>query len=136
MIIKPNEKLKYAAAVSVGLTFTVVMTFLGQIYGYRMMFSGSSLWFHGLIPLLAMTEFIFCNKTPMSSKDNFWAVVPMLAYGIVYVGNIFINGIKGNDWYGFIRWGYGVGAVIFMVILGITYLIGFLLRKLNKTVKR
>ncbi len=132
LIIKGNEKVKYVAAVSVALTFTVVMVFLGPIFGYPLMFRGSSLCFHGLIPLLSMAEFIFCNKKPMNSKDNLWAVMPMLVYGIGYVGNILINGIPRNDWYGFMRWGYGVGSIIFIVILGVTYLIGLLLRKLNQ----
>ena len=58
----------------------------------------------------------------------------MVIYGIGYVGNILVHGIKGNDWYGVLRWGYGIGAIIFAVIVFITWLIGLLLRKLNQKV--
>ena len=133
-IRKGNELLKYIAAVSVGLTFTVVMIFLGPIFGYALMFYGASLWFHLLIPLMAMAEFVICNRKKMTVKDNLLTVFPMLVYGISYLGNIIINGIPGNDWYGFLRWGYVVGAVILVIIVIITFLIGFILKKLNEKV--
>ena len=59
-ILTGNEKLKYVGAVSVGLTFTVVMVFLGPLFGYLMMFTGPSLWMHGIVPLAAMAEMIIC----------------------------------------------------------------------------
>ena len=133
-LLKGNEIIKYVAAVSVGLTFMVVMAFLGPIFGYAMMFTGPSLWFHLLIPLAAMAELIVFNRKKLTAKDNLWTVFPMLVYGISYLGNIIINGIRGNDWYGFLRWGYPVGAVVLVIIVLITYLIGLLLRKLNEKV--
>jgi len=44
-------------------------------------------------------------------------MIPTAVYGFLYTGNIIING-KGewpdsNDFYGFLNWGYGFGAVIF-----------------------
>lgn len=128
---KGNELIKYAAAVSVGVTFTVVMIFLGPVFGYAMMFSGPSLWFHGLIPLMAMAEFVVFNESEMSARDNMKACVPLLIYGIGYIGNILMNGVLSNDWYGFMRWGYFIGSIVFLIILAIAYLIGLLLRKLN-----
>ena len=133
-VINGNELIKYVGAVSVGLTFTVVMVFLGPLFGYRMMFYGASLWFHALIPLMAMAEFVMCNSREMTSRDNLYAVFPMLVYGIGYVGNIIIRGIPHNDWYGFMSWGYPVGTVIFALIVAVTYLIGLLLRKINEKV--
>lgn len=133
-ILKKDEKLKYIAAVSVGLTFTVVMAFLGPLFGYPMMFRGPSLWMHGIVPLAAMAEFIICNRDKITVRDNLWAVFPMLIYGICYLGNIIINGIPGNDWYGFMLWGYPGGAAALVIIVFVTYLIGLVLRKLNEKV--
>ena len=82
----------------------------------------------------AMAELIVFNRKKLTAKDNLWTVFPMLVYGISYLGNIIINGIRGNDWYGFLRWGYPVGAVVLVIIVLITYLIGLLLRKLNEKV--
>lgn len=135
---RPSRKvkvLKYVAAVSVGLTFVVVMVFLGPLFGYPFMFAGPNFWLHLFVPLLAMTEFVFLNETGMKYKDNLWAVVPMLVYGIFYMGNNIINGIgqwpHTNDWYSFLAWGYPIGFGIFVIIVLMTYGIGLVLRKLN-----
>ena len=137
---KTAAVLKYAAAVSVGLTFLVVLVFLGPRFGFAGMYGGYNLWMHLLVPLMAMGEFIFLNDTPMTLSDNAWAVAPMLLYGVYYVGNAAVNGIgKGwgtNDWYGFLTWGWGWGAFIFAAIAGITFLLGLLLRKANALVLR
>ena len=133
-IINGNEKLKYVGAVSVGLTFTVVVVFLGPLFGYLMMFTGPSLWMHGIVPLAAMAECIIFNRERLTVRDNLLAVLPMLVYGIFYLGNIIINGIPGNDWYGFMLWGYPVGAAALVIIVCVTYLIGLVLRKLNEKV--
>ena len=53
-------------------------------------------------------------------------------YAVYYVLNMVINGIgewpATNDWYGFLNWGIGPGAVITAAAFGITYLIGLVLR--------
>ena len=41
-----GERLKFVATVAVSITFLVVMTFLGPLYGYPFMFEGANLWFH------------------------------------------------------------------------------------------
>ena len=133
-ILTGNEKLKYVGAVSVGLTFTVVMVFLGPLFGYLMMFTGPSLWMHGIVPLAAMAEMIMFNREAMTVRDNLRAVFPMFIYGIFYLGNIIINGIPGNDWYGFMLWGYPGGAAALVIIICVTYGIGLVLRKLNEKV--
>ena len=130
------ERLKYVAAAAVGLTFTVVMVFLGPLYGYPMMFAGANLFFHLLIPLAAMAEIVLLADTRFTRRDNNLTMIPPLIYGIVYLGNNIINGIgewpDTNDWYSFLAWGYPVGIVIFSVICAVTWLLGFVMRKLQK----
>lgn len=130
------EKLKYVAAAAVGLTFTVVMVFLGPLYGYPMMFTGANLFFHLIIPLAAMAEIVFLTDTEFTRRDNKLTVIPPLIYGAVYLANNIINGIgewpDTNDWYSFLAWGYPVGIVIFAVICAVTWLLGFVMRKLQK----
>ncbi|MBQ4019085.1 MAG: hypothetical protein II606_00175, partial [Erysipelotrichaceae bacterium] len=55
-LINGNEKIKYIAAVSVSMTFIVVMVFLGPLFGYAAMFYGVSFWLHGVVPLCAIFE--------------------------------------------------------------------------------
>lgn len=130
------ERFKYVAAASVGLTFTTVMVFLGPLYGYAAMFRGANLFFHLITPLVAMAEIVFLSDHRFTRRDNMLAVIPPVVYGFVYIGNILINGIgewpHTNDWYLFLTWGYPVGAVIFAVIGLVTWLIGLLMRKLQR----
>ncbi len=134
-ITRNIKVLKYVAAVSVGLTFLVVLVFLGPLFGYVFMFTGVSFWLHLIVPVLAMTEFILSNDVEMKRRDNMIAVIPMFLYGIFYLGNILINGIgewpDSNDWYAFMSWGYPIGFAIFFIIIFVTYLIGLTLRKTN-----
>ena len=127
------ERLKYIAAAAVGLTFTVVMVFLGPLYGYPMMFAGPNLFLHLLVPLTAIAEVIFLSDAVYTARDNALAVIPTLLYGAVYLLNNYINGTgewpDTNDWYSFLRWGYPVGIAIFLIACVITWLIGLLMRK-------
>ena len=137
-ILTGNEKLKYVGAVSVGLTFTVVMVFLGPLFGYAAMFYGVSFWLHGVVPLCAIFEFLFCNRTKFSQKDSFLAVLPMMIYGLFYVGNILINGVgewpHSNDWYGFMSWGYPIGFAIYFFISFATWAFAVFLKKANEAI--
>lgn len=132
---KAVEIVKYAAGVCVGLTFVTVMVFLGPLYGYPFMFMGANLFFHLLIPVAAMLEFVLMNTAPMTLRHNLAATLPTLLYGTVYLINILLNGVgeypDTNDWYGFVNWGLPVGIVIFAVISAAAFVIGLALRLLN-----
>ena len=135
-IFTGNDRLKYAGSTSVILTFTVVMTFLGPIFGYPFMFRGVNFWFHLLIPLLAALEFVVFNKESCSRKDSCLATLPMFIYGIVYVVNILINGLDGNDWYYFMAWGYPMGFAIFFIILFVTWLLAIILKTIRNRIQK
>ena len=133
--LRRAETLKFVAAAAVGLTFTVVMVFLGPLYGYPMMFTGANFFFHLIIPLVAAAEIIFLSDAAYTARDNLLAVIPTLIYGSIYLLNNYINGIgewpDTNDWYSFLRWGYPVGIAIFAIACVITWLIGLMMRKCN-----
>ncbi len=127
------ETFKFVACAAVMVTFCVVALFLGPLYGFRFMYTGSNLWFHLLVPLAALFEAVFLADVRYTRKDNLLAMLPALVYGTFYLINIGING-KGewpdtNDWYGFLNWGLPVGLLIFAGIALISWLLGFALRK-------
>lgn len=130
------ERLKYIAAAAVGLTFATVMFFLGPIYGYASMFSGVNLPLHLIIPLIAILEIIFLSDAAYTRRDNLLAIIPPLLYGLGYLVNILINGMgewpDTNDWYFFFYWGYPIGVLIYAALLTATWLIGLLMRKLQR----
>lgn len=125
------QVLKLVSASAVGVTFMVVIGFLGPLYGFGTMYKGSNFYFHMLVPLMAMAEYVIFNEKRMSVKDNLFCIIPPLVYGTVYVINTLINGIKGNDIYGFLRWGYPAGMLIFAVICLVAFIIGAVLRMIN-----
>ena len=122
---------KLMSAAAVGVTFTVVIGFLGPLYGFDTMYVGSNFFLHLVVPVMAMAEFIIFNEKKMSAKDNLFVMLPPLVYGTVYVINTFINGIEGNDIYGFLIWGYAIGILIFAGICLAAFIIGLILRLVN-----
>ena len=133
------ERLKYIAAASVGLTCATVLFFLGPIYGYPAMFEGFNLPLHLINPVVAILEIIFLSDVKYTRRDNLLVIIPPFLYGLGYIANILINGIgqwpDTNDWYFFFHWGYPVGALIYVVLLTVTWLIGLLIRKLQRAGK-
>ncbi len=121
------QRLKFAGAVAVMLTFLVVVTFLGPLYTYKAMFKGGNLHLHLTVPLLSFLDVCFLDdRMDLDIKSTFLAVIPPAVYGIAYRANIFING-RGewpdtNDWYSFAMWGKGVMMVILVVLALITWL--------------
>ena len=118
--------LKYSAAVSVCLTFCVVMVFLGPRMGYKLLFTEEQLFLHAVGPLLAVFSFLSSPFIPqMKSSATFISVIPTLLYGIVYAANILKNGIgdgeKTNDWYGFAVGGVKSIPIVFAIILTVTW---------------
>lgn len=133
--------LKYLAAVSVFVTFTVVILFLGPLYGYGRMYYGSNLFFHLIIPLLAILEMIFLAEEDISFRESFLGMIPTLLYGVGYLVNCLMNGIGTwetvrNDWYGFLEWGYPIGILIFAVICLIAWGLGLALRAFQKSARK
>ncbi|MBR6257928.1 MAG: hypothetical protein IKR23_11160 [Lachnospiraceae bacterium] len=122
---------KLMSAAAVGVTFTVVIGFLGPLYGFGTMYVGSNFFLHLVVPVMAMAEFIIFNERKMSVKDNLFVILPPLVYGTVYVINTLINGVKGNDIYGFLIWGYPIGILIFIVICFAAFMIGLVLLFIN-----
>ena len=124
--------LKFVACVEITVTFATVIFFLTPIWGFLDMMSGANLFLHLIIPLTAIAEFIIFECVRPTIRENLFTVVPVLVYGAGYVLNVLINGIgeypETNDWYGFLHWGWGFGAIILSLICGIAFFAGLLLR--------
>ena len=118
---KDTEKirvLKLAAVVGVAITFAVVAFMFGPLYGFLQFYKRGNLYFHLLLPVTAMIEFIAVKRRKMPFRYTVFAAIPTLLYAIGYLLNILINGLGGpwpdtNDFYGFLNWGWPVGIVIF-----------------------
>ncbi len=130
-------RLSYAGTAAVGVTLMVVLLFLGPLYGYLAMLKGANLWFHLLIPLLAILDHILLEPGERPSfRDTFLCLVPVALYGAVYVGNLLVNGVgewpDTNDWYLFTIWGTSVAVCIAAGILLLAWGIALALRALGR----
>ena len=93
--------LKYMGAVSVTLTFLVVLLFLwpslGTIQG---LWDGPELFLHFVTPLLAVVSFLFYEKKGLSAWIIPLGLVPVLLYGWLYLDRV-ILARTWRDMYGF-----------------------------------
>ena len=142
---------KLMSTTAIGLTFLMIAAFFGPLYGHSNLYKGSNLWFHLIIPIIAMIEFcIFTrnhadtlsdeakNESGNNSKRiipfhyTFFSAIPALLYGALYLTNLLINGVgewsDTNDWYGFVNWGLPVGIGIFAGVVLMSWGVACLLR--------
>lgn len=140
-----NKKLpilpKLMAASAVGLTFAIIAFFLAPMYPDLDMYQGGNRYFHLIVPLIAMVEFLFLEtKKKIPFKYAIWSAALALVYGMGYLINILVNGIgvwpETNDWYGFLNWGFPAGMVIFAVIVLMDFGAACLMRFLNHLVNK
>ncbi len=103
-----TDALRCAGVTGVMITFLVVLAFLGPVFGFSGMYTGANLYFHGIIPILAFLSFILTRSLRQFSPVRVAVgMLPMLAYGVYYAGNLLLNGLtapdgRSNDWYGFL----------------------------------
>ncbi len=112
------RRLKLYSAGTVAVTFSVVVLFLGPLFGFGNMYRGANLPFHLIVPLAAALEYVFSGGFGrMPFRKVLPSVIPTALYGTVYLGNLLVNGVEGNDFYFFAYWGIGTGVLIFAAIV-------------------
>lgn len=132
--------LKLMSATAVGLTFFVVLAYLGPISkgGIPSMLMNSNLFFHLIIPILSMASFVLLERTnKITLKNSLYGMLPTFIYEIYYLGNVFIHSENGvvspkYDWYWFVQNGVWTAVIVGPMMLLITYAITFILWRLNK----
>ena len=139
-ITKNMYRLNLMATTSVGLTFLVVFTYLGQISpgGIKSMLQNSNLFFHLIIPVLSIINFtIFEGTNKLKIKDTLYGIIPTVIYAALYVTNLLLHVENGTvspiyDWYWFVQNGIKYAIIVAPMIILISYIISLILWKLNK----
>ena len=129
--------LQYAGASAVGLTFLVVLCFLGPLFqlqgkGYFTMYSGEMFFFHLLNPVLCSVELVLLErKHVLTLRDNLTAVVPAFLYSLLYLMMVVILR-QWSDFYNFTFGGrYWVSPLTMLAIYLISFGIAFVQRRLH-----
>ena len=141
-ISKSMYILKLVGTSSVALTMLVTVFYLTptttSIYGILGMYHKSNFLYHLAIPILSILVFILYERTnKIKPKEIFWGLVPISIYSIYYVYETLThinNGViqKGYDWYGFFIFGVRSVIIVLPIILIISYIINYVLWKINK----
>ncbi len=130
--------LKFVSVVSVVLTALTVACFLApralmNQEGYFSLYASQNLFFHFIIPLLALINFIFFENEPsLKFRYTFFSLLPVIFYGLFYLFNYeykFVGIKKADssieyDWYGMIK---NDKTWFILLVVGILLLATFLL---------
>ena len=131
--------LKLISTAAVVLTFTVTLCYLVPTseYSWLFFYQNSNLFFHLIVPILGIITFIFFDYyQEIPYKYTFYSLLPMFLYSIYYSSNIFLHIKNGNilpkyDFYGFLRNGTNLIFIVVIIMILLTYTIGYTLWKFN-----
>ena len=128
----------HVGVTAVGLTFFIVVLFLAPGYGFDKMYDNANLFFHALVPIIAMLNYLFFLKeNKIKFLETIFAVIPPISYGIVYFIVVASQNGYGDlkiDFYGFGAKGPLIGAFNFLAVTIIAYTIGLILFFINNLV--
>ena len=125
----------HVGVTAVALTFIIVILFLAPGYGFDLMYQQANLFFHALVPIVAMINYMFFMKdAKIRFIQTLFAIVPCFLYGIVYFAVVVSNNAYGNidiDFYMFGKDGPLIGAFNFLLVMIIAYIFGLFLYFIN-----
>lgn len=120
---------------AVGLTFIIVLAFLAPGYGFEHMYQKANLFFHGIVPVIAMVNYMFLQKEcHFKFIQTLFALIPSVLYGAVYfivVASLNGYGDINIDFYWFGKDGPLMGAVNYLGIVTIAYITALTLYFIN-----
>ena len=128
--------LKFVGTASITLTFLTTLFFLTPQYGFYAMYNNNNLFFHLIVPLLAIISYVFFEKHDNSYKYAVFGIVPMFFYSIYYILNVIIHLKDGlmykYDFYGFVKGGIGSIVFVAVLILLVTFIFDIILYGINR----
>ncbi len=109
--------LKVMGTAAVTVTMLTVLFFLGRIYGYAVLFTGSDLFMHLITPLLAIISLGVFERRGIGLLASFIGVIPVALYAPLYLYNVVYapEEKRWEDFYGFNRDGKWPIAYVLML---------------------
>lgn len=116
--------IKYIATVGITLTILTVVFYLAPVVlgAYLPLFQGANLFFHLLIPIVAIVSFCFFEKcADISLPQVFLGLIPYGLYAVFYAVNALSHAEKGQvskeyDWYQFLAKGVSKAGIAMAVM--------------------
>ncbi|MBR1742395.1 MAG: hypothetical protein IJ733_11140 [Lachnospiraceae bacterium] len=131
------NRLRYAASVSLMLTFTVVVFVLGPMYGVVwypwLFFHGANFFYHLSCPLLSFISFVlFEGGEKPAVPDTLIAIIPTLLYAVVLIIFNVINAVHGPYPFLYVHEQPVYMSIIWgITIPGIAWALAFVIRSLK-----
>ena len=95
-------RLLFITTTALTLTFLVSLCILSPVKGFRLIFTGSRFFLHGLCPILAIAVFCFVLKDlRLSLASTFLSLVPVFIYAFIYYMLVAVMK-RWDDFYGFL----------------------------------
>ncbi len=109
--------LKVMGTAAVTVTMLTVLIFLGRLYGYKPLLSGSDLFMHLITPLLAIVSLCVFERRGIGFLASFIGVIPVALYAPLYLYNVVCapEEKRWEDFYGFNRDGKWPVAYALMI---------------------
>ena len=123
----------YMGVTAVALTFIISLCALAPVKGFRLIFSGSRFFLHGVCPVLAVIAFcFFMSEKKLGIKDHLLSLIPVFIYAVVYYIMVVVVGEEKGGWNDFYGFATRIPVWISMVaILPLTFLISAGIRGLH-----
>ena len=133
--------LKFVGTAAITLTFLTTALFLVPQYGLYAMYSNNNLFFHLIVPLLAIVSYVLFENHDSKYTHAIYGIVPMFLYCIYYTSMICLNLDNGGltykyDFYGFLRGNINNIFIVIPTIFLVSYMISIVLIFLNKKSKK
>ncbi len=90
----------YVTVTGVAITFFMAMTLITAVNGVQFaLLRGSNLWLHLICPVLSILLFLFLNDDHnIPLRYAFISLIPLLAYGTLYMVMVFAIGPENGGW--------------------------------------
>lgn len=120
----------YAGVTAVALTFLISLLVLAPVKGFRLIFTGSRFFLHGLCPVLAIIAFcFFMSEQRVRLKDTLFTLIPVFIYAVLYYVMVVVVGEHRGGWNDF--YGFATQLPVWIpavTIMPLTFLIATVLR--------
>lgn len=124
--------IKFVFVTAVMVTCLTTLCYLLPYMQDPMLVTYANIFLHIATPLVSLVQFLFIEdkNEKFTFKHTLFSMSSLVVYGTYYLINIAVNNGYGNpdfDWYGFGRFGLGIGCLLFVVMIAVCWGISLLI---------
>lgn len=130
------QMLKYITTINLTITFLIVILVLAPMYNFNYMyflFYNSLIFQHFLCPIISVITFLmFDEMDSLNKKDNIWGLSLTIIYALILIILNLLNIVIGPYPFLMVKTQPVIVSLMWLIIiLGLTYLIAYILLKIK-----